>query len=63
MIDYYTKAVLTVIAVCLGLLVVRGITGESAVAQSGQVHVIIDSANSSAFQYAGPLRVTCDNCR
>jgi hypothetical protein len=58
MTDRYTKAVLTVIATCLVILVLQGPPiGRSATAQSGPVHVIVDSVASFALQYAGPLRV------
>lgn len=58
MVDRYTKTVLTVIAVCLVWNVVTGKTGIApAIAQSGPVHVIVDSVQSFAFQFAGPLQV------
>jgi len=63
MIDRYTKAVLTVIAICLVWNIVAGTNVGRAVAQSGPVHVVIDSVSSYAFAYAGPLHVNCDNCR
>jgi hypothetical protein len=58
MVDRYTKVVLTVIAVCLVILAfsdIRPITKANA--QTGPVHVIIDSTASFAFQFAGPLQV------
>ena len=61
MVDRYTKTVLTVIALCLVINVVRdGTSVTSAVAQSGPVHVIVDQVASYALQYAGPLHVACD---
>jgi hypothetical protein len=57
MTDRYTKAVLTVIAVCLAVIAVRGTSVERAVAQSGPVHVVVDSVASFAFQFAGPLQI------
>lgn len=57
MADRYTKVVLTVIAACLLTLVFRGTPIGPASAQSGPVHVIVDSVSSFAFQYAGPLTV------
>ena len=64
MIDRYTKAVLTVIAACLVWNIVTGSSVQRAFAwDGGPVHVIIDSVSSYAFQWAGPLRVECNNCR
>jgi hypothetical protein len=58
MVDQYTKAVLTVIAACLVWNIVGGTRGLApAAAQSGAMHVMIDSAQSFAFQFAGPLQV------
>jgi hypothetical protein len=60
MIDHYTRAVLTVIAACLVILVVREFSPvREARSQSNRVH--IDSVSSFAFQYAGPLHVICDS--
>ena len=61
MVDQYTKAVLTVIAACLVILVIRGL-GGSANAQQTQ-HVYIDGASPNALQVAGPMHVICNNCR
>ena len=61
MVDRYTKAVLTVIAVCLVWNIVTGTSVQRAIADTG--HVVIDSVSSYAFAYAGPLHVVCDNCR
>lgn len=52
--DRYTKVVLTVIAACLLWNIVAPV-GVSA--QSSPVHVIVDSVDAFAFQFAGPLRV------
>lgn len=59
MIDRYTKAVLTVIAVCLVTLVFQktDLAKPAHAQQNGPVHVIVDSVASYAFQYAGPLQV------
>ena len=57
MADWYTKAVLTVIAACLLVIALRGVGPSPAQAQMGQTHVVIDSVSSYAFQYAGPLEV------
>lgn len=57
-VDRYTKTVLTVIAACLLVIAFRGSNPvEKAYAQSGPVHVIVDSVASYALQYAGPLQV------
>jgi hypothetical protein len=59
MADHYTKCVLTIIAVCLGIIAFRQLQPiDKAQAQTGPVHVIIDSAAQSALQLAGPLQVT-----
>jgi hypothetical protein len=58
MVDRYTKAVLTVIAACLVVIALRDLRPiGKAEAQSGPVHVVIDSVASFAFQFAGPLQV------
>jgi hypothetical protein len=53
--DLYTKAVLTVIAVCLFLIAIQksSLIGEARA--QGQTHVWIDGANSYALQHAGPI--------
>ena len=63
-IDLYTKVILTVIAVCLAISVMRDAPiVKQAFAQS-PVHVIVDSVASYALQYAGPMHVACDSgCR
>jgi hypothetical protein len=62
MVDRYTKIVLTVIAACLSINLVREVPiVRSAFAQGGTVHVIVDSVSSYAFAYAGPLHVIADN--
>jgi hypothetical protein len=50
MIDRYTKAILTVIAACLVVIVLRGQYLPEASAQS-PVHVIVDSVDQFAFQF------------
>jgi hypothetical protein len=58
MADRRTKAVLSVIAACLVWNIVSGSTSLApAVAQSGQIHVMIDGARSFAFQFAGPRQI------
>ena len=59
MIDRYTKALLTVIAVCLAVLVVQnaGLAKPAQAQQGGPTHVVIDQVASYAFQFAGPLQV------
>ena len=63
MVDRYTKLVLTVIAGCLLIIAFRDLLPETAAAQSGPVHVIIDKAAGFAFQFAGPMQVHCENCK
>ena len=63
-IDLYTKVVLTVIAVCLAINVMRDAPMVKQAFAQNPVHVIIDSVASYALQYAGPLHVDCDTgCR
>lgn len=59
MTDRYTKAVLTIIAVSLSVIAVENLKPvKEAEAQSyGPTHVIVDSVQGYAFQYAGPLTV------
>jgi hypothetical protein len=56
-IDLYTKAVLTVIAACLFLLVIQKspLISEARAQGQGQTHVWIDGSNSYALQFAGPI--------
>jgi hypothetical protein len=62
MIDRYTKAILTVIAACLVLLVLRGHPMVPAHAQSGPMHIVIDGSSSQALP--GPIVVVCESgCR
>jgi hypothetical protein len=61
MIDQYTKAVLTVIAVCLMVIAFRGTVVERAVAQNGPAHVIVDEFLPQVGS-AG-IRVRCENCK
>ena len=59
MVDRYTKTILTVIAVCLGIIALKDLRPiNSADAQPGQAHVFIDGVASGAFQDAGPIKVT-----
>lgn len=52
MTDRYTKAVLTVIAGCLLVLAFRTAPPiGTATAQSGPIHVIVDSVGTYAFQF------------
>jgi hypothetical protein len=52
MVDRYTKAVLTVIAGCLLMIAFRNAPSIGpAAAQSGPVHVIVDSVSQFAFQF------------
>jgi len=56
--DLYTKAVLTMIAVCLPLnLVTRSTLISEVQAQQQQMHVWIDGSNSYSLQFAGPIAV------
>jgi hypothetical protein len=49
MIDRYTKAILTVIAACLVLLVLRSHPMVPANAQSGPMHIVIDGSSAQAL--------------
>ncbi len=61
MVDRYTKAVLTLIAISLVVIAVRGFDNA---ANAQQAHVYIDGASSYAFQYAGPMHVVCqEGCK
>jgi hypothetical protein len=55
--DLYTKAMLTVIAVCLCLLVVQRTPLISEAHAQSQVHVWLDGSNAYSLQFAGPLAV------
>ena len=59
MVDRYTKVVLTIIAVALSVIALRGLPMTKAVAQSGPVHVIVDSF----LNQDGAVQVHCQNCR
>jgi hypothetical protein len=64
MIDRYTKAVLTVIAICLAVIAIRGAQPISPALAQSPVHVIVDQVAGFALQFAGPLHVRCDDgCR
>jgi hypothetical protein len=54
-IDLYTKAVLTVIAVCLFLLVIQKSPLISDAQAQGPTHVWLDGSNGYSLQYAGPI--------
>ena len=56
MVDRYTKGVLTVIAICLVVIAVRGTAVERAVAELGPLHVTVDAILSQ------PINVHCENC-
>jgi hypothetical protein len=57
MLDFYTKAILTVIAASLVAIALRAQSATEAYAQSGPVHVMVDGVAPYAFQYAGPMAV------
>jgi hypothetical protein len=57
MVDRYTKGVLTVIAICLVVIAVRGTSVEKAVAALGPLHVTVDEILSQ------PINVHCENCQ
>jgi hypothetical protein len=58
MVDRYTKIILTVIAMALSVIAVRGTIPTAKAQTDGPVHVIVDSVASYALQYAGPFEVT-----
>jgi hypothetical protein len=55
--DLYTKAVLTIIAICLVVIAFRAQPISEALAQSGKVHVVVDEVDTFAFQFTQPLKV------
>jgi hypothetical protein len=57
MVDRYTKGVLTVIAICLVVIAVRGTSVEKAAAALGPLHVTVDEILSQ------PINVHCENCQ
>ncbi len=57
MVDRYTKAVLTVIAVSLAIIATKDVVPPAHAQMDGPVHVVVDSVASYALQYAGPLDV------
>jgi len=59
-VDFYTKSVLTVIAVALSVIAFRGMIPPARAQVDGPTHVIVDSVASYALQYAGPLEVKAD---
>jgi len=56
-IDFFTKSVLTVIAVALSVIALRGAVPSAKAQIEGPTHVIVDSVASYAFMYAGPIEV------
>jgi hypothetical protein len=53
MVDRYTKVVLTIIAVCLVIIATKNLPfSQTAAAESGRVHVVVDEFGQTAFQYA-----------
>jgi hypothetical protein len=59
--DFYTKAILTIIAICLLSIVLRENALIGAAHAQSQAHVVVDSASAYALQFAGPLHVICDS--
>ncbi len=57
MVDRYTKVVLTVIAGSLAIIAGRDLASTAKAQNYGPAHVIVDSVQGFAFQYAGPLAV------
>ncbi len=58
MVDRYTKAVLTVIAVSLSIIASQTVIPAAKAQISGPVHVIVDSVSQFAFQFTTvPVRV------
>ncbi len=58
MADRYTKSVLTIIAACLVWNIVAGFNGSrQAIAQSGPVHVIVDSWGAYVATFPIPVTV------
>ncbi|MBR1302157.1 hypothetical protein [Bradyrhizobium sp. AUGA SZCCT0042] len=55
--DRYTKAVLTVIAVCLVVIALRGTVLEQAMAESGPLSVVVVGASAGVLKSAGPMHV------
>jgi len=58
MIDRYTKFILTVIAACLVILVVRQFSvGTPAHAQAQLTHVVLEAINPRVLQFLQPVPV------
>ena len=57
MIDLYTKGILTIIAICLSILVIRDLNVSPATAQTGPQHVVVDQVDPYAFRNAIPVAV------
>jgi hypothetical protein len=57
MADWYTKSILTIIAACLVWNIAAGLTGtQQAIAQSGQMHVVVDQWGP--YMATMPIQVT-----
>lgn len=57
MVDRYTKAILTVIAACLVWNIIASSSGkQTALAQSGPMHVIVDAWGAYLATYPIPVR-------
>jgi hypothetical protein len=53
MVDRYTKAVLTVIVVCLAIIAARDLPfSRTASAQGDKMHAVLDEVAPFAFQFA-----------
>ena len=52
MVDRYTKAVLTVIAVCLAIIAVRDLPFARTATAQDKVHVVVDEVDRFAFRFA-----------
>jgi len=67
MTDHYTKAVLTVIAVCLAIIAARDLPFSRMASAGDKVHVVVDEVNQYAFQWGliDPVPVKIQNlgCR
>jgi len=57
MVDRYTKAVLTIIAVCLVVIAGRNLVSPGSAQVQGAMHVILDQVAPGAFSYAVPVAV------
>jgi hypothetical protein len=52
MVDRYTKAALTVIAVCLAIIAARDVPFLRTATAQDKVHVVVDEVAQFAFQFA-----------